>query len=81
MLGTRIELAYLFVSIRFFTESNLWMTLRQLGIQGSYRKNSRTDSDGRDLAESVASFRHLDAELESMVGGLSNAQEEGSLKT
>jgi len=44
VLGTRIELCYLFVKISFGMEPNMWLTLRQLGIQSSYRGSSSAPS-------------------------------------
>jgi len=54
MLGTRIELACLFVRISFGVESNMWLTLRQLGMQGSYRSSRRktsAESEQRELRD------------------------------
>mmetsp|Transcript_46893 Transcript_46893/g.138406 ORF Transcript_46893/g.138406 Transcript_46893/m.138406 type:complete len:129 (+) Transcript_46893:300-686(+) len=44
LLGTRIELAYLFVRISFEAEVNLWPTPRQLRRRGSVSSNMELEN-------------------------------------
>jgi len=73
MLGTRIELACLFVRISFGYESNIWMTLRQLGIQGSYRSSRRTSAESERMEFRDGSMQSVGGSVDRMVAELSQA--------
>jgi len=64
IMGTRIELAYLFVKISFGMEANLWLTLRQLRDGDSRQSNSL----------GPASLLSVEGSLKEIFDGMSAAQ-------
>jgi len=70
-LGTRIELACLFVRVSMGTEANLWVSPRQLRIQGSMAQARRTTID-EEVAQKLQP--HLD-EVEKLKQELSMLRE------
>ena len=62
VLGTRIELCYLFIKIRFGSDPNLWATPRQLRIQSSITKAAIAQRERHAPAKTdrtCATHRHM----------------------
>jgi len=53
-LGTRIELCYLFVRIKFTSEQNMWITPRQWRMQGAASVERQRSNSTRAIEEEVA---------------------------